>query len=758
MAVVYPCEDDQRALATFTEFFVQQPTVNSLFRVNVHDVDTLTNACQSILGHLERVTRLFLTSTPLNVEDVPQAQVVQDAGTLAYETGSVYPHLTGNNTLVPYGIVLSESAGMAPPLLQNPKGYLRPQLDALNVMVAELDSSKAMLQSINVAYAYLWTTDVEALRQYVAQDEKRQRMQKPMWERTNMKTVIPTEALAPAPPHQLAAEPVSVDVASVAPRGAGGALGDGGGQSEGETSAPSIALPTYRTLLALDPTQLPSAQVQRSFAKFIQACDSLMEWAGSVLGLLSGKDDVPKAGTYEIPPSNNSSQRRDNQTPTSGEKRPAETNGTTTRRPATKTVRIHRYEIRDVSHIYDMYYQQAECFFLPQYALFDARIHQRLLQPAYFYALRILMEDMTTEMERLQHIAASRTSLVRADTRLSPYDAFQHGAYAGGLPEAYGVGVPASGSSPHTWATGDNEEPPKIVFRPTVPQFGFLRNTLRLLLSICLNEDDRTSFKRYEEMYETLVTNARDAVAELHHMPKPPSLSQKPGAGERPGRATAAGSSRRELVLVARESTMREALPPNKVAWAITAEDRGRLRGCFETYSDLRGSVRSLKLALDKDIKRKDETHRTRVLEVCVAEEKDPVTIMAIERQRERQEAVLRERRESSGFLGAARASLRSLAGTATCKAEVQMEDLGIPSTPQRDDEGVDMTTTSPYHAEKVLLQASVNRLWNAVEAHGIHMEREYPGLFYRGEKQRWAQRLDSLVGKANAMSVVFSP
>ncbi|KPI87944.1 hypothetical protein ABL78_2983 [Leptomonas seymouri] len=762
MAVVYPCEDDQRVLVAFTKFFVQQPTVKSVFRVNVHDVETLTDACQSVLGHLERITRLFLTSTSLNVVETPQAQIAKDAGSLAYQTGSVYPHLASNSSPAPYGVVLSESAGMAPLLLQNPKSYLRPQLDALNVMVAELDSSKETLRSINALYAYLWTTDVGVLRRYIVQDEKRHYIQKPMWEKSNMKACAPSALLASTPLCELVAEPTPAGASSTTPQDTGERAGEtqktDREQSEGEISSPSIPPPSYQALLALDAALLPSTQVRRSFMKFIQACDSLMEWADSVSGLLSGKDDVPKAGTYEVPSSNDSSQRRANTVPTPAEQLLAETNRETSRRTATKTVRIHRYEIRDVSHIYDMYYQQAECFFLPEYALLDPRIHQYLVQPSYFYALRILMEDMSTEMDRLQHIAASRTSAVRADTGLSPYDVFQYGAYMNGVPETHRVGMPAAGNPSRTWATGDDAELPKIVFRPTLPQFAFLRNTLRLLLSICLNESDRTAFKSFEEMYEKLVASARDAVEELHHLPKPPSSSHERGTGERPDCASSAAPQRRELILVSRESIARETLIPNKVAWPLSAEDRGRLHRGFEAYCDLRDSVRSLKSALDKDIKRKDETHRTRVLEACVAPDRDRVTIMAIEREREQREAILRERRASRGLLGAAQASWRTLARIATCKAEVQMEDLGIPSAPQRDDEGVDMTTTSPYHMEKVLLQASVNRLCTAVEAHGAHMEREYTGLFYRGERQRWAQRLDSLVGTASAVSVVFSP
>ena len=763
MAVVYPCADDERALVAFTEFFVQQPVVQSLFRVSQHDKETLSDACHSVLSNLERVTRLFLTSTPLNVEDVPQAQVAADASNVAYHMGSVYPHLASNGSPAQHGIALSESAGMAPPLLQNPKSYLRPQLDALNLMVAELESSKETLRSMNATYAYLWTTDVEALRRYVAQDEKRQQTQKPLRERANMRASTPTSPQGPIPPCEAAAQPGSAEPSQATPpdpsKKVDGAPKKEAGASESENSTPSsIPPPTYRTLLSLDVSLLPSGQVQRGFMKFVQACDSLLEWGDSVLGMLNGRDDVPKAGTYEVPPSNESAQRKAIGAPASKEQRSVKATGGTSRRPATKTVRIQRYEIRDVSHIYDAFYLQAECFFLPEYAVLDARIHQRLVQPSYFYALRILIDDVSVEMERLQHVAASRTSTVRADTRLSPYDAFQHGAYTGGLPEACGPDVPATAPITRTWSTGDDGGPSKIVFRPTFSQFAFLRNTMRLLLSICLNEDDRTSFKRYEEMYERLVTNSKDAVAELHRLPKPPSSAQETGSAEQPSRADSPNPPRRELVLVSRESVAREAVPPNKTAWVVTAEDRGRLRGGFEAYWDLRSNVRSLKSALDKDVKRKDETHRTRVLEACVAQDKDRVTVMAIERERERREAALRERRENRGLLGAARASWRSLAVIETCKAEVQMEDLGIPSTPQLDDDGVEMTTTSPYHAEKMLLQASVNRLWTAVEAHGAHMEREYPGLFYRSEKQRWAQRLDSLVGKANAVSVVFSP
>ncbi|CAG9572133.1 conserved hypothetical protein [Leishmania major strain Friedlin] len=761
MAVAYPSEEDESVLVGFTEFFTQQEGVHALLRITEQDVQTVRSACSSVLAHLSSTSRLILASVPLNQAEAAQLVMGNNGRDTAYQVGSVYPHVLQHSSPMGYNITLSESAGAAPPLLHHPKSFLGSQLDAIDFMAAELESAKDTLLSLNARYAYLWTTNVDELRRYIAQDDRRQKMQQPMWKHAQMRAAPIEEETQKRPAHSPTDE---VGLRDAAPQqGDAQGITERAPKKDPQAEAPSESsaqAPTYRTLLALDPSQLPSKQVQRSFMKFIQACLSLLEWTDSVLGLLSGRDDVPKAGTFEVSGQRESSQRRVDTAREASEQRP--TNQATTSaggRPGTKTVRVFRYEIRDVSHIYDMLYQQAECFYLPEYALYDARIKQRLLHPSYYYSLRILIEDATTEMTRLEHITASRADLVRADAGQSPFEAYRRGAFVP-YPEFLGMRVSPSLSAVHDRVALEGGEPARIVFRPALPQFAFLRNTLRVLLSVCINEDDRTSFKRYEELYQTFVGSARDAVVELQHLPKPPPPLLEPAAQSMFGHRLAwtAGRPHFELVLVSDESSAQEARSGGKVAWVISAEDRGRLHAGFEAYWELRDGVHSLKLSLDKDIRRKDKTHRTRVLDACVAREKDLVAIAALERERELQEAELRSRRESGGWLGAARASLRSLAGIATCKAEVQMEDLGIPTAPERDDAGADMTTTSPYHAEKTLLQESVNRLWSAVEAHGVHMEREYPGLFYRSERQRWARRVSSLIEKVNAVGVVFSP
>ncbi|KAG5504236.1 hypothetical protein JIQ42_06068 [Leishmania sp. Namibia] len=760
MAVVYPCEDDKSVLVGFTEFFTEQEGVQAVLHVTEQDVQTVRDACDSVLTHLSSTSRLILASVPLIQTEAAQLAMENDDRNTAYQVGSVYPHVLQHRNPMGYDIAFSESAGAAPPLLHHPKLFLGPQLDAIDLMAAELESAKDTLLSLNARYAYLWTTNVGELRRYVAQDERRQQMQQPMWERAQMKAAPIVEKTEERPAHSPMDEVGLRDASSQ--QGDTLCIAERAPDKEPQVqppSEPSVQAPTYRTLLALDPSKLPSKQVQRSFMKFIQACLSLLEWVDSVSGLLSGRDDVPKAGTFEVPAQRESAQRKVDMARKASEQRPTGQTTTSSGRPGTKTVRVLRYEIRDVSNIYDMFYQQAECFYLPEYALYDGRTKQRLLQPSYYYALRMLIEDMTTEMTRLEQITASRADLVRDDVRLSPFDAYRRGAFAS-YPEVLGAGMNPSFRAPHDRIAGESGEPARIVFRPALPQFAFLRNTLRVFLSVCLNEDDRTSFKRYEELYQAFVGSARDAVGELQHLPKPPPSLLEPAAQSRFGYrgAAAPGRPNCELVLASRESIAKEARSSGKVAWVISAEDRGRLHAGFEAYWEFREGLHSLKSSLDKDIRRKDKTHCTRVLDVCVAREMDPVVIMALERERELQEAKLRSRRDSGGWLGAARASLRSLAGIATCKAEVQMEDLGIPRAAQRDDSGVEMTTTSPYHAEKTLLQENVNRLWVAVEAHGVRMEREYPGLFYRGERQRWARRVGSLIEKANAVGVVFSP
>ncbi|KAG5508806.1 hypothetical protein JKF63_05305 [Porcisia hertigi] len=759
MAVVYPSEDDARVLVGFMEFCTQQEDVQAMLGVTEKDVQTVSGACRSVLAHLRRAGRLILASIPLNqAEDAQLVSESNDRNT-AYKMGSVYPHISQHPNLMGYITTLPESAGAAPPLLHQPKSFLGPQLDAIDLMEAELKSAMDTLLSVNATHAYLWTTNVDELRRYIAHNERRQQIQQSMRGRAQMRAASVEETpRGPAPDsiHEIGPRDVSSQQGDVLQAAVNPPEKIAPTESFSESS---VQAPSRCALLELDASQLPSKQVQRSFMKFIQACVSLLEWVDSVLGLLSGKDDVPKAGTFEVPVHGSFAQRGVDIPNGAGDQGPTVQGNAPTQRPGTKTMRVYRYEIRNVRHIYDMFYQQAECFYLPQYALYDARIKQRILQPSYYYALRTLIGDITAELTRLEQIAASRAHLVRDDGHWSSLDAYQRGApgsYAG----VFGAVVDSYSLSRSDRVVSQSGEATKIVFEPALPQFSFLRNTLRVLLSVCLNEDDRTSFKRFEELYQAFVGSSRGAITELHHLPKPPPPSLEDAAQRRfrNGDASAAGHPRYKLLLVSPNNVEQPMLSGGEVPWALTTEDCGRLRAGFEAYWELRDGVRSLKSSLEKDIRRKDETHRTRVLGACVAREKDSLAIMAREHERGLQEALLRSRRESGGWLSAARASLRSLAGIVACKAEVQMEDLGIPTVPERDDAGEEMTTTSPYHAEKKLLQESVNRLWRAVEAHGVHMEREYPGLFYRSERGRWVKRIGSLIEKANAVGVVFSP
>lgn len=746
---MYPCEHDGQNVVKYMNLFRQnrlRDDRNILFLVTDEDIQSVESACQAVLRNYRRISRFFLCCEQLN--DMESAAVSCGNETEAFGCGGVFPHIRGSHSNpIGNGISLSETASSGVGRLRNPKVYFESQYDAAQLMIAELESAKQTLLKINKACGYLMTTNVDALRTYVSQLERPQCRNAALLQRVNVLPGVAEEAEG-IQDDGIAVSIVSAEVGSNFPERT---LRSGDQEASEDTkgrgtprSDTMTDIPDYRKLLAIPVEELPSPQVQKSFIKFIQLCNSVLEWLHCILDLLDGKGDIPKAGTFVVP------ERATVRGSGSSEEGTSPHPTVPSQHPRTKTVRVRRYEIRDVDHIYELLFQQAECFFLPEYAKYDARIQQRLLHPSYFYALRILIDDISVEIERLEEIASLKRRNLQQDIHLSPYDVFQYGAF---VPPLGGNAFITPAQATCTRSHDGSPQDTSIVFCPSLPQFYFLRNSLRIFLSLSINEDDLTSLLYYEELYVSVMDDTRSATALLQDLPRPPSnLTNESSTGALPRQKP------RSLEFIVREGSGRELLAPGETRWVISMEERDKLLAGFEAYNALRYRLQMLKSSLDKDIRRKDESHRTRVLSTCVAGEMDSMAMKAVERRRQLREQVLRERRESSGWIGAAKASLRALAGVATCKAEVQMEDLGIPAEPLVDDSGVEMTTTSPYHEAKSLVQQSVYRMWESVEAHGIRLEHIYPGLFFRGQKELLAHRMDFILKKANAVSVVFSP
>lgn len=669
-------------------------------------------------------------------------------------------------------IVLSDVSAAEVFGMTNPANFFAARQDDLELTKGQLESARETLQAVNRNHGFIWTSNVGVMKRLLGPQRNRSlslvyRMNdagsksKPV----PCRTVTNEDAEQQQPP---------------------GGVGKEKGRFEGAAS--SVEEEAVRKLLALPEEKLPSSAVRVAYAQFVQTSTLLICWLIAVLQMVRGEDDIPKSGTYPIPVGKPKSSAvgstaapvgsgdDNNTTCTSTATQPT---ASVDARPTagapeivvqaarTRTVHVRRFEIHDAHYSYDSFHEQAKCFFLPEYTQYDARVQRRLLQPAYFRALHDMLSDLSSEVDRLTTTAACKgTGPVNTDWELSPYN-------------AYG---PLS-SRPACTGTSA-EELPEIVFRPPLSSFRFLRDSLRIYLSTCINEDDASALLYYEHVYNDTLTQAREAARIIQRLPKPLDATRRSTAQANPTTDSAgatlapphnlAQTLAREQHIVPPGENDYDALHANLAAdldattttvgrrlsgWPPTREERGILVSGFEAYWEVRDRIYALKTSLAKDIKQRNRTHMTQVATVAVMKEISHLQQKAEYQERQFQEY---ERKGTSLFplWGAVKSSLEALGSAITCKAELDpgdMGEVGGRSQKAMGGEGSPLISASPFHAEKERLLAQVSRLWTVMEVQGMQLEATYSGVFFRGERERWADRMGRLVKKAEGVSVVFS-
>ncbi|EPY30865.1 hypothetical protein STCU_03838 [Strigomonas culicis] len=717
MTVVFPTDEDIEVLSNYMTSLrdISANDENSLFLKELfsnQDVSNVKSSCESILKELSSLSSFFSAGNTLSERDA--TAVLADPTT--FSSGSVFPHYDKNVRQKKMKLALSELSPIDLFGFGDPFTFFESKQATLEASNGCLQSAKGTLQDVNSSHAFIWTTNIASLQDYVREVEKRRRKRIPLSERAQMRAVGGGDD-----------DGDDLDLPSEVPNTLNYALGvSATGEYAEDTNNGSMAYNT-QVILALNKDSLPSMTVRCSYAKFIQTANLLLEWYATVLSILRGDGDVPKAGTYHVPDESTS---KDNGTEASAgdstQNVAASASSSVTSsapKPRSKTVRVTRYKIHDVTEVYESLYYRAQTFFLPEFTRYDPRIGRRLLDSFYYYALRDLIEDFTIEIRQLEDIMERRLSNLYADNTLSPHDMYERGVY-----------------HPSTHA----ESGARTVFSPPLSHFYLTRNALRIYLSTCINENDRSSFLFFQDLINKLSEGVEEVAHMLHDLPMPP-----PGTtvivmtDTAPAPTAAAGTARAPVV------------------WKPAPEERTLLLNSFQSFIKMRDRVKTTKEGLAKDIKDKNRSSYTRTILSAVENEKDAFTAHAeekIEKTRQRLEEEQRKKKqaeEGGGFLWG---FLKTMTDVATCKAEINLSEKVDQITGNNlvDDAFVPLTKESPYCVQKRALLEQVRSMWSAMEDHATELEQRYNGIFFRDLKKKLGKQFDKFVDKASSMSVVF--
>ncbi|KEG10810.1 variant surface glycoprotein 3275 [Trypanosoma grayi] len=636
MAIVYPTIGDQEVLVGFA---TRRAGCTS------EDVELLSSTCTALIADVQTINNFIVQLTPSSQSNVSRPSFGPDSGGLPIS----YLH-GGGMSVVPGSHSTCTAVGSDP--LRDVKAQFRPHEAMMRFVRHRLRRGKASLTSINEKYDYVFT---------VVTLGKGGRMGS-----------VKGEAVTPGRSTNIDGQDANSSTRLLTTgeqhHEEGASVKNGGEESAADTR-----------------------RVRMAYTKFLQAFDVLLVWVSDIVGILDGEGAVPSAGQYvlqEIPeeggegaisrrigPLNEGTgalvphvsdavpilqsppqESSNSSEPLSSVQRDS---GTPMRR-STRTIRVTRYELHDVTSVFRALQDQANLFYLQEYTFFDPRVQRRLLIPAYYRALRETVRDINAEVERLQQLEVSLTR--RSSDGMS------------------------------------------AVFRPTIREFCYLRDSLRLYWSSCVTEDDTTSLQYHRMHYNKYVLEAGEVVEMLKNMRRPPS---------------------REVA--------------SDVLWVLSPEERAALEAGFESFWRLRERVLELRDSLTNDIAEKNRTHRYRM-----PAPPSPTTTS-------------RNGDKGSGVGGVAQWALsvmRSWAQSVTCNAEVADDLLSM----KREDEGFFLSTTSPLYESKKELLCLVQRLVAAVEAQATLLEKEYPDTFFRDSKAMWARRAKGAMRYMESISVVFSP
>lgn len=684
MAVVFPNDDeDKRLLLEYLEQAGGGDTTPPVLVFTEDERARARESCTAILNELDVVARMFFSLT----------RAAPSEGSVAAQFNPHAPHGLGNFSLAP------DMSAIPMPLLDTPLRFFDKQEKTIAKARRRVARAAERLRAINRAHQFLLTTDVEALRQYRSATSAKPPLFRPDEEQVETRVSPP-----PPPPSS------SVD------------------------------------LCCIEPHRLPSPFVKRSYARFAQSAQVLLDWFDRILSLLRREDAIPEAGTFTVPitPASDNDDDDDDSDNDRGDddstkKHSSDHNGKKTEEdgvresppappaadagsgeaspeaaqpppPRSKTVRIRRYEVHDVQQGFNACATQCKYYFFSNYLTFDPRLQHRILDPHYFGCLRDTIDGLQDEVERLERISRREAPAAPYwDPAVSPYSMYQQGAFVH-PPPAHAPPPPSSSSTAATAAGGDDKT--HIVFRPSLNHFRLLRDVMRLYWSLAVTETDTTTVREFGSLFAGFVADAQDATEQIRRLP---------------------------------------ALDGGAVADDDTQRTLSQFLECRANVLYLRNTVKS-------NIEGTKKTHAHLDASAAVAGERTPEAVQAEARALQAAAAAAASARASArpspaSWWASAKAALQAVLDVSTCQAELDPSYKAVVDT---DGKRKMLVRESPHQAEKELLLTNVERLWKVVELEATKLERAYPGKFFRDSKKRWGARAAKVVSKAEPVSTVF--
>nr|CCC92298.1 conserved hypothetical protein [Trypanosoma congolense IL3000] len=428
--------------------------------------------------------------------------------------------------------------------------------------------------------------------------------------------------------------------------------------------------------------------VKRPFSLFMQVLDALLNWGSSTTSVLDGKHTVPLSGNYVVheSPEDGDDFLMADRSPALSVESPSQQSeacGTSSRKELSNTfrptgagltstdgngpipasrrlvraLRVTVYEIHDVRSVFMRHQSQLSLFYDHEYTFYDPRVKRRLLLSSYYRPLERAIDELGAEIEQLERLEVSL-------------------------------------------ARGRSNEV-IIVFRPSIHDFRYMRDSLFLYWGACLTEDDITTYQYFSTLYHNCVTEAGVLFEMLKQL-------------RRPQVDMAAASQ----------------IP------AYTMEERGALRTGFEGYCRLRERVLELGDSLKNDIENKNRTHRFQI--------PDSFDFSCNIIGRENGVGRIARKVLSKVF---------SFSEMLLCSAEAYNQTV---LNETRCGSFV-LSDTSPQYEPKLKLLHHMRKLIAAVEIQGTILEKDYPGVFYRDTKALWKERAASVVRHLETVSIVFS-
>ncbi|KAH9582162.1 hypothetical protein LSM04_006751 [Trypanosoma melophagium] len=450
MAIAYPIVEDQQLLIEFA---------TSRFRFASEDVELLNTTCTALIDDAYVVRGFVFGAASSSASNVQQTQSSLDARQFPIH----YYHSDMPLSSVPSSVSTLTLSGP----FSDTRSLFRSHEASLRSIQFRLRRGRSVLNSLNEKYNYAFTVVT--------------------FGRSQKRGSVKGETLA---------EGRESSVQGMAPNKSSGEASQENGASETDSIEVNI---------------LDTSRVQSAYAKFMQTFDSLILWLSDVLAVLDGEGCIPSSGRRIVQeqPLEEGERRKsiEKQTKTASASNAAslpivqdpsstqqvlhegDVNSTETPSASTKdsstpvrryrTVSVTTYEVHDVSSIFQYYQNQANLFYLPEYTFYDPRVQRRLLLPSYYQALRDTINDISSEIERLERLGVTLTR-----ERLNAIT---------------------------------------IAFRPPICEFSYLHDSLRLYWSWCVTEDDLTSFQYHRMQYNKCVLEAGEVMEMLKQLRRPPA-------------------------------------------------------------------------------------------------------------------------------------------------------------------------------------------------------------------------------------------